>query len=215
MTEIKENGEIFSDEYIETDADYEAYQREQKEFEEKCKVQRAERGYSDSDVWNFYDWFLEVIPKMIQDLRNNHVGHPSVIYDETNDSFFCEDTGKKLDDQKWNDILDQIIIFAKEAAEETCSMENPYRNEWWKYHEEFDRKYPNKDVLKTPKELADEKRTHTYYHVGPSRDPDFGKKYDEVSKKVLDFDDEIFKYRNYCKDQLFELMRIFFWDLWD
>lgn len=45
-------------------------------FAAKKKVQRFKRGYSDSDVWNFYDWFLTIIPPMLMQMRDKGYGFP-------------------------------------------------------------------------------------------------------------------------------------------
>lgn len=48
----------------------------------KQRHQRAKRGYSDVDVWNFDNWFLDTIPKMLLELRNNTFGYSLGAYEE-------------------------------------------------------------------------------------------------------------------------------------
>ena len=42
----------------------------------RWKIQRFKRGYSDVDVWEFESWFLEIIPKMLNQLKEQLHGHP-------------------------------------------------------------------------------------------------------------------------------------------
>lgn len=42
----------------------------------RWKIQRFKRGYSDVDVWEFESWFLEIIPKMLTQLKEELHGHP-------------------------------------------------------------------------------------------------------------------------------------------
>lgn len=42
----------------------------------RWKIQRFKRGYSDVDVWDFEAWFLEIIPKMLTQLKEELHGYP-------------------------------------------------------------------------------------------------------------------------------------------
>ena len=42
----------------------------------KWRFQRFKKGYADIDVWNFNDWFLETIPKMLMELKEELNGYP-------------------------------------------------------------------------------------------------------------------------------------------
>lgn len=48
----------------------------------KQRHQREKRGYSDVDVWNFDNWFLDTIPEMILELRNNTFAYSLGTYEE-------------------------------------------------------------------------------------------------------------------------------------
>lgn len=235
-TEIKELlEELENDEMSE-----EEYARKEAEREEKEKSQRAERGYSDSDVWNMGDWFIRTARPMLKQLAENNMGFPSDLEvqwvedhkDEVKmnyDEFVCwpsedkDPKGYELRsraseecDAKWKGILKRMAFLLGEMGEETCTKKNPYEDEWWSYHEKFDKKYgSDRDVLKTEEELQREKKTHTFLHVGPERDPEFGKEYKEVSKKMYDAESDIWKYREKCKNEFFELFSKYFWNLWD
>ena len=42
----------------------------------KWKIQRFKRGYADVDVWDFETWFLDIIPKMLTQLKKELHGCP-------------------------------------------------------------------------------------------------------------------------------------------
>ena len=42
----------------------------------KYKIQRFHIGYTDIDVWNFDDWFLTTIPKMLDYLQEISISYP-------------------------------------------------------------------------------------------------------------------------------------------
>ena len=47
--------------------------------------QRIQKGYCDKDVWDLDYWFELVIPDMLQDLRDVHIGYPTSLIDDTED----------------------------------------------------------------------------------------------------------------------------------
>jgi len=51
-------------------------------FNMKSRVQRFMHGYSDYDVWNMYDWFIETVGSMLRNLLETHKGHPASMTDE-------------------------------------------------------------------------------------------------------------------------------------
>ena len=204
--------------------------------------QRAKRGYSDVDVWNLPNWFIKTVGAMLTQLAEHNCGFPSSLNREwferhkeelkklkitEYEQWVCWPTKQKSKgykirekankecDLKWKNTIKHMAYLLSEMDEDTCSMKNPYYDEWWFYHEWFDKKYPDKDVLKTEKELEDERKTNTFLHVGPDRDPDFGEEYSKVAKKMFDFDNEIEKYRNERKNEFFVLFEKYFWELWD
>ena len=40
----------------------------------KSKIQRFIRGYADEDVWQMDYWFINIIPKMLRQLRDKGMG---------------------------------------------------------------------------------------------------------------------------------------------
>lgn len=74
----------------------------------KRNVQRFKRGYADTDVWNFCYWYIEMIPKMLTQLKNENHGHP------------CN-----LTEEEWNEYLKGVInnlndakMYMERASEE-------------------------------------------------------------------------------------------------
>ena len=73
----------------------------------KCAWQRANYGYCFRDIWCIDWWFLEIIPKMLQDLNKVRSTHPV-----------------NMTDKEWGNILDEMTFYFTEASEETCTQEN-------------------------------------------------------------------------------------------
>ena len=191
-----------------------------KPFEEKMTKQRAKKGYCDTDVWNMDAWFIETVSNMLKELDKNRMGCP--VLDE-----FLEQDGRKestiLKDYdsdelsaRWSSILQKMIFLLDEMDEDKCSMKNPYQKQWWGYHQKFDKKYPKHgDELKTEEEKAEEKAKGCYRMVSPADDPDFGEEYKTINKLYLDYETEIWNYRDNCKNEFFKLFSKYFWNLWD
>jgi hypothetical protein len=79
----------------------------------KCAWQRANKGYCFRDLWNIDLWFIEIMPQMIQELKECKMGYPD-----------------GLSEKEWDDILDAMIQCFKEAHSETTSFVNPYEDEY-------------------------------------------------------------------------------------
>ena len=151
------------------------HEKREKEFDEKMRNQRAERGYSDRDVWNFFNWFIEIARPMLLQLAEKHVGY--IPLDENLHSL-CDtlstvtsqiligtsESGKEADvySERWEKMLRHMAFLLSEMDEETCSHKNPLQEEWWKACKEFEEKYGfGGEGLKSEEEKAEEKkRTH-------------------------------------------------------
>lgn len=48
----------------------------------RVKCQRYKRGYSYSDVWNMFDWFVSTVKPMLIHLRDYGIGIPGELYVE-------------------------------------------------------------------------------------------------------------------------------------
>jgi len=215
---------------------YRAKKKKDKREKSKYDKQLLEKGYCDLDVWNFYNWFIEKASPMLKELADNHMGFPTSLFEEYYELkkdeldieleslyYSTEDEKIKMQqelaaewcDERWTGILNRMVFLLDELDDDKCSKKNPYADEWWQYHLKFDEKYPDKDVLKSAEELKEEKKKKAYRMITPSADPDFGKEYDEISKKMVEAEREIFSYKDSCKNEFMDLFKKYFWSLWD
>ena len=191
--------------------------KDRRNKENEFKKQRAERGFSDCDVWNIYDWFIEVFPKMLRQLKSNHMGF--VPLDENGHRIFPENFDSESDkvyNQRWETALERMAFLLDEMDEDKCSMKNPYYDAWWKAEEAYAEKYGyNGEKLKTTEVIEEEKRRGGIVHWGMEHDPENGEKNKELSRAMLEYDRKISEYRDKCKDEFMDLFKEYFWDLWD
>ena len=213
--------------------------KEDRKREEKWKKQRADRGYSDCDVWNIDSWFISTLKPMLEQLGKNNMGYPMSICKEWYDAhehelgiafddWLCwpneeeDPVGYKLRsdaaedcDRMWKSVLSRLAFLLGEMNEETCTKKNPYDEATFLAHKEFAKKYGAfGDGLKTEQEKAEEKEKGLYRMYHPSDEPgrDDVK---ELFKKSFDEETNLAKYRDTCKNEFFELFSKYFWDLWD
>lgn len=158
--------------------------------ERRYRRQRAKRGWSVKDTWNIDYWFLNILPQMLEYLKEHHIGFPVDIQreyvnshreelnmtyeeycvwpsDKNSDGYKLRERTDEACNRLWNEILDRMIFLLKEANEETCSVKNLYEEESRENHSEFIGKYG-----------ADE-------------------------------------YRDRCKTEAINLFNKWFWNLWD
>ena len=184
--------------------------------EAKWRQQRAERGFSDCDVWAIDDWFIDIMPRMLRQLNKNRCSYPVLMENPS-----LEKTGSitdkedNINDKKWGEILNHMAFLCEEMDESKCSMQNQYTDKLDEMNLAFAKKYPNRDVLKTPEELERDRTSGGILHVGPERDPDTGEEYKELLQKWISEDRKIKEYQCQCKNEFFELFSKYFYSLWD
>ena len=178
----------------------------------KHSYQRIRYGYCERDVWSIDWWFLNVVPNMLQELRETAHGFPSEVGEMVgyNDQKIDENKSQEAAD-KWDSILAEIIFYLREANEETCQKVNPYKEQYHAIWDEFNKKYDHGEKLKTAEEKAEEKKKGLYRMYFPSDLPE----YKETSEKFMEEDRLIYKYRDECKDKGLKLFSKWFWNLWD
>jgi hypothetical protein len=116
--------------------------RKAKDFfrEIKYALQRMKKGYCDQDLFSIDHWFLNIMPKMLEEFSKDLIGNP-----------------RGMNEQQWNDILKEMIYHFNEANEETCSYKNIYIDT---FPMEFDfEQVPGKpySILKEPEMTPEEK----------------------------------------------------------
>lgn len=79
---------------------------------------RANKGYCYSDVWNLCDWFLEVMPSMLNDLAEKGCAYPG------NDNFPDAETW-----ETWLKKISNNLIYCREEERE---KRNEYEKEFLK-----------------------------------------------------------------------------------
>lgn len=179
-----------------------------------CAYQRIKYGYCYQDVWSIDRWFLSVMPNMLDDLRKTTQGYPSTMFT------LCDDVQAVNRDEdeengaieKWNQILAEMAFLLREAHEETCSKDNPYEDEWWQAHLDFEKKYGYwGERLKTKEELEMEKIKHVHISHTMGDVPE----YKDIVDKYLEAERQIEGYRNECKNKGIKMFGEWFWNLWD
>lgn len=71
--------------------------------------QRANKGYCDQDTWGIDYWFLELMPRILIEFRDNMNGCPA-----------------ELTQNQWIAEINKMVLCFLEANEETCSYTNKY-----------------------------------------------------------------------------------------
>ena len=166
-----------------------------------CICQRLRYGYCYRDAWAIDQWFLVIIPNMLNDLRINGHGYPG--------SF----TGTEEENvRKWNRILEHMEFLFREANEETCHRKNPYEEAYDQAREAFTRKYGMfGEKLKTDEEKEQEtdkgySGVHTMSDVAD---------YKEILDQWFAAEKELASYRDRCMKEGMKLFTRYLWDLWD
>lgn len=173
--------------------------------------QRIVRGYSDSDVWNMYGFLQTLLPDMLQNLKDNRNGSPSFLGEN-----YTNDKGILVNDTchaEWDKILDRMIFLWKETDEDTCSKKNPYEDEYMKAFEEFTDQYGILgERLQTEEELEENRKRGG---GGTVHFMDELSEYEEISDKHYEEERRLERYRNECKDEAVDLLKKYFFALWD
>ncbi|MBP3677645.1 MAG: hypothetical protein J6I97_04795 [Agathobacter sp.] len=179
----------------------------------KCiswSYQRAIRGYSDYDKWNMYSFLQNLIPEMLQDMRDNRHGSPGYLGEN-----YTNDKGILVNDtchDEWDKLLDHMIFLWKESAEDTCTRKNPYEEEYDKAHREFEARYGFLgEKLQTEEELEENrKRGGGTIHFMDEM-PEYKDIWEKYNAKELELD----TYRLGCKNEAIDLLKEHFYALWD
>lgn len=172
--------------------------------------QRICKGFCDEDLRSIHDWFLEIVPAMLEQYKNTRNGSPNVLGENhpNEKGFIVNETCHK----EWTEILDKMIFLFREADESTCQKKNPYEEEHSKAFHEFTQKYGLfGEQLETQEEKEESRRTGGYVVHFMSELPEYA----EIDEKYRAAEKELSEYRNQCKDEAFKLFSEWFFHLWD
>lgn len=164
--------------------------------------QRVRYGYCDRDIWVMDDWFLSVMPNMLDELNHTRHGFPSELLDvhDINPDREACDRG----DRQWNRILSEMAHCFREANERTRTLKNPYEDEWEKLSSEFYAKYGFLgEKLRTEEEIKKDRKMHVrtaHFPADLPENKELWDKYTEEEKKI----DE---YQRACIERGMELLR--------
>lgn len=172
----------------------------------RCCCQRIRYGYCYKDLWSIDDWFLSVMPDMLQEYKENRNGSPGSLGKN-----YTDEKGVLRNDtchEEWDKILDQMIFLLREADEDTCSRKNPLEEEYDRIYREFEEAYGL-----FGEKLQTETEKNSAYHTMhfPSELPEYA----ETTEKYFEEDQKLEAYRDECKNQALELFSKWFWALWD
>ena len=104
----------------------------------KYIYQRARYGYCDIDIWSIDQWFLEIMPSMLQQLKDTTDSYPCAS-DFPSQAVNGTRTPEEIDNegmQNWQNILSEMIFLFNEANEDTCTKKNKYDIALDKYRDE-------------------------------------------------------------------------------
>lgn len=173
--------------------------------------QRIVRGYADVDCWNMFRYLQMLIPDMLQDLRDHRTGSPGYLGKN-----YMNAEGILVNDtchEEWNEILDKMIFLWKESREEACSRKNPHEEEYHTTIAEFYKKYGILgEKLQTEAELEENKKrggggTVHFMNELPE--------YKDIYEKYWAVERKLEEYREKCKDEALDMMKEYFYLLWD
>ncbi len=87
----------------------------------KYCYQRIRYGYCDRDVWSIDWWFLNVVPNMLNDLKESSQGYPRKLEAELQELPLSDESEEKYEAgmKLWRDTLSEMIYLFEEANDRT------------------------------------------------------------------------------------------------
>lgn len=200
----------------------------------KYKRQRVKRKYSDDMCWDLQYTLLEILPKMVETLRQGKHGYPEEKFEEV-DSFpysWVKTTLKELEKDfdgkdydkpnirdpftRWHLILKRISYCLIQADENQVDIINPYQKE-------YDKQLWGIDSWEEENKLSVENwfKKHTYVSKRDENGKpilhafDFKEVEPKLKENYWQEDKKINTYRDDMKTEAFNLINKYFWNLWD
>ena len=198
------------------------------------KRQRKKRGYADCDCWEMRNYFATTLSKMFKELAKMKHGAPQAEFEEFT-SFpekWVEENSKVLLEQKkkkgyeekldlygeekyfdrWWFVLMRIAFCLEESDIDKDNIINEYEEEYHKQvFGERDDKTSFKKWWENSFEVVetDKKGKPKLYRL-KTNEPD-----KDLEEKFWEREKEIEHYREACKDEAFDLIKKYFYYLWD
>jgi len=174
--------------------------------------ERIWKGYCDFDLYSITDWFLGIMPAMVEDFRDNLHGYPDAL-DSVSQKLILDDSEKEDDGMKaWQAVLSRMAFLLREADERTCSRKNPYEDEYMKAHREFSEKYGSfgeKLLTEEEKKQSQDGLGIRWYILSDVEE------YKPISDQYFAEERKIDEYRHECKEEALGLFTKWFDHLWD
>lgn len=173
----------------------------------KHSHQRITKGFADCDTFNIGTYLSQLIPAMLKDFKENKHSYP-VFYKEDGETMLPEEESCK----NWNEILDRMIFLWNELDNELCSKKNPYEEEFMKAFEKYNETYGflGEGLMSEEEKKKAENTSSVKVHF-MNEVPE----YKEIHDKYMKEQKKIEEYQVQCKDEAFDLMKQYFYDLWD
>lgn len=164
----------------------------------KCCVQRIKNGFCYRDIWNINSWFLNVIPDMLDELKNTAHGFPARFSDN-------EGLDTETAERKWRGILSRMAFLFREANKNTCQKKNPYDEEYTVVLDKFINHFGfNGKWVK--------RKDGTRVFIQSLSDIP---KYRELDENYHKVEKELCEYRRDCLKKALSMFVKYFNDLWD
>jgi hypothetical protein len=161
----------------------------------KYKVQKLKRGYSDEDCYDLHYWLLDTFPQMVKTMRDMRHGAPELNYEEFDNlplEWVIENAPELLDQKKEYNEAEELILSGSEAV----------YDKWWFILTRitYCLEQANEDITPIKNEYNQITDMATY---------------NMWLDKFLEREKEIFQYREDMKNEAFDLLKKYFWNLWD
>ena len=210
----------------------------------KAAKQRATKGYCYRDIYSISNWFLRIMPKMLEELKDigDYRGFPSKFmgdyYDYNTDKIpvnisreefikgYYDEEYKELYREAnewcydhWTDLLAIMIFNFNECDDEKCTKKNEFEEEYRKAKKEFEQKFG----VDGEKLMTDEERERCKKTLKDNEDcascyvPHFMNElpeYKDIYEKYHKREKEIFEYKEDCKKEGLRMFTEYFDDLW-
>lgn len=197
--------------------------------ERKYKKERSKKGYGYKDIWSIDYWFINIMPRMLQEFKDNLHGFPIEL-----ELQYCKDNNLNFDDyccgandpktqeiqdnmhnwaeQKWNEILDHMIFLFKECDEDQCSLKNKYEEEWIAATKKFTDKYGlfGEELLSNEEKERSKNTGYTAIHTMSEIE-----EFKDIVNKHMKEEQKINQYREKCKKEALSLFSKYINNLWD